>query len=475
MCSLVILGAHEVVCDVVSGLLGLWCWLLAQLWEIPLGRWECHRSFRCWLPPCASLRLVLCSPFFFFFFFFSFGLFRVRAYLPLNFLYPSTPLHSLQVYSSCSLDVDESSGGTSGNKSGKGKGNANANVRQSSSSSSSPSSSSDGMLFSLKVKLELPPAPSHGRDKNQAPKCPFWGNELVALSSPRWNSPGSGSGSGSAAVLGVVQSWDPVYDKQSKRPFDKCAVLIRVLVCAGPAGGGGGDGAGGRGGWLSLEHARECLGRGKSSAGVPVKLSSGGASLMTACREFQAVMSVAGLPETVRRCLLDPSVSKESKRAAAAAVPAPREISGSSDGRALAAVSNGRGVGQAQRGGGARGGKGGGGDGGADDAAGAAEGSGSVPPSNVPAKLWRSLLQAFNRSQVQAIRRVVEGSPSGFTLLQVRGWGGGLLLYRRAGHAVSCRPWCWDCCCRPAFAGSRINHATCTPCDTRLCLGCSYI
>lgn len=345
----------------------------------------------------------------------------------------------LQVYSACLLDVDDGSGGGGGGGGGKGTMSAKGKgkgKRTSSSSSSSfsdpPPSSGDGRLFSLKVKLEPPPAHFHARDKDQVPKCPLWGNELVALSSPNWTT------TGSSAMLGVVQSWDPVYDQHSKR--GGCGVLVRLLVCASSAGG---DGVGGRGGWLPLERVRECLGKRKSTVGVPVTLSTTGASLMTACREFQAVMSVSGLPDAVRRCLLDPSVSKEPRRTAAATAGTAhsREVSGSSEGVPGAGVSSGggggdRGGGEGKGGAGVRGDGGNGvvvvtgGRAGADDASGVA---GSTPPSNVPAKLWESLLRAFNRSQVQAIRKVVEGSPSGFTLLQVRKESGGVLAAVHAG------------------------------------------
>lgn len=306
--------------------------------------------------------------------------------------------HLAQALSACLLDVGVSNGGKKGKKSkGKGKGHPSPP-----SYSPPPSSSSgDGMLYSIKVKLEIPPAPAHFRGKDQGPKSPFWSNELVALGSPRW---GLGSGE---TFLAVVQSWDPVYDKQSHKSHAKHVVLLRLLVCASSTGG---DGVGGRGGWLPRKHIQECLGKGKKSAGVAITLSSG-ASLTTACREFQAVMSMSELPEGMRRWLLDPRVNKESRRAA---LPWQRSSSFSSNSRAGGFTRGGEG----EKGSGASGK-------GEMRADGDGDGDGYAkedppPPSNVPTKLWNTLLHSYNRSQVQAIRKVVDGSPSGFTLLQVR-------------------------------------------------------
>ena len=175
----------------------------------------------------------------------------------------------LQVHSACLLDVKEGGAGFS---------------------------ASDGKLYSLKIRLE-PSATANngssnlrGKGKDQELRPPFWGGELVGLRSSRWRL-------SDEAPLGVVQSWDPVYDKQSKRAFGADAVIIRVLVCASSAGG---DGAGGRGGWLPLSNIQECLGKAKVGSGVPVSLVGVG-SLVTSSREFQAVMAVSGFPERARR------------------------------------------------------------------------------------------------------------------------------------------------------------------------------
>ncbi|CAM9405462.1 unnamed protein product [Ectocarpus sp. 6 AP-2014] len=156
-------------------------------------------------------------------------------------------------------------------------------------------SSSDGKLYSLRVKLILPTVPAYGNGKDYVPASPFRGQELVSLTSPRWRA-------SSNALLGVVQAWDPVYDKLSRKPSTKKVVVkIRILVCVSSTGG---DGVGGRGGWLPLKDIQECLGN--DNCGVPVTISSAG-SLVTACREFQAVMSLPELPERVHEFLLDPS------------------------------------------------------------------------------------------------------------------------------------------------------------------------
>ncbi len=321
----------------------------------------------------------------------------------------------------CDSD-DEANNGENGNKGKnkgkkKNKGGKNRQVKVKvkqpasvSSSSSSSSSSNDGQLYSFKVRLDLPPDPSY--TPGQRPKLPFHTNELVTVSSPGWKAL---SPSSDEAFLGVVHSWSSVYRKD-KPP----GILVKLLVCTSSAGVGG-DGAGGRGGWLPLQYIQEGIGA-KKGQGIPVTMSSAG-GLVTACREFQAIMSLPALPEGIRRCLLDPSVSKEHR-----APPArPRSSSFSTqtststststskdqDSRPRLSSSQDQDHDQDQDGG-AEGG-GGGGAGVNSDAA-----SQCVPPPNVPDKLWRCVVGAFNRSQVLAIRKVAEGSPSGFTLLQVR-------------------------------------------------------
>lgn len=143
----------------------------------------------------------------------------------------------------------------------------------------------------------------------------------------------------------------------------------------------GGDGAGGPGGWLSLSTIQDCIGVGKHGDGVGVSLVSGG-SVMTASREFQAVMSVSSTPDRLRRYLLDPSLNGG------------RQLTRTSS---SASRGMGRGRGQAP-------------EGGEDDS----------PPPNTAERMWTGLQEAFNPSQLAAIREVATGSPSGFTLLQVR-------------------------------------------------------
>lgn len=286
------------------------------------------------------------------------------------------------------------------------------------SSSSSPSAPGDARLYSVKVRLELPPGLMPARGKDQGPKSPFWSNDLLALGSPRW---------GKETFLAVAQSWDPVYDKKSKRPHGRDAVLIRLLVCASSTGG---DGFGGRGGWLPRRYIKNFLGQGKGSAGYPITLSSGG-SLMTACREFQAVMSLSELPERMRWCLLNPKVCQESRAAAALLLPRQASSSFSTSSSREVTSASGGGEGGKSNGTNGKGGKCADDDGYTTEAA--------RRPSNVPTKLWESLVESFNRSQVQAIRKVVDGSPSGFTLLQVRSanevcWL--MLLFRRLGCII---------------------------------------
>lgn len=250
--------------------------------------------------------------------------------------------------------------------------------------------SSDGKLYSLKVFFtiaSLPVGTNGGRGSNtqKGPQPPFSGGELVGLQCPKWKT-------SEEAILGVVQSWDPVYDMHSSKTSAKGGLFIRVLVCASATGG---DGDGGRGGWVPLANIQECLGNRKEVGSViPVTLVGAG-SLMTSSREFQAIMSISDFPERVRRCLVDPAVSKEGKT--------PRKSSvGTLARRALCS---------------------GGGEGWAEDSglgAQAAGGGNDSPPPNVPAKLWQGVVASYNVSQVQAIRKVAEGSAAGFTLLQVR-------------------------------------------------------
>ncbi|CAN0438690.1 unnamed protein product, partial [Ectocarpus sp. 12 AP-2014] len=252
-------------------------------------------------------------------------------------------------------------------------------------------SSSDGKLYSLRVKLILPTVPAYGNGRDYVPASPFRGQELVSLTSPRWRA-------SSNALLGVVQAWDPVYDKLSRKPSTKTVVVkIRILVCVSSTGG---DGVGGRGGWLPLKDIQECLGN--DNCGVPVTISGAG-SLVTACREFQAVMSLPELPERVHEFLLNPSKAPTTVLPRFVVInhlPVPSSRGGR------------------EAGGGAR-----------DNGSSAMQNGDLSPPSSVhippspgpssvPPKLWMSLIQKFNSSQVQAMRKVVDGSPSGFTLLQ---------------------------------------------------------
>lgn len=290
------------------------------------------------------------------------------------------------MYSACLLDVKEGGDGSS--------------------------SSTDGKLYSLKIRIEPSAALNNGsnnfsrKGKDQEPKPPFWGGELVGLRSPRW-------AWSEGAPLGVVQSWDPVYDKQSKKSFQADALIMRVLVCASSAGG---DGSGGRGGWLPLSNIQECLGKAKPGGGVPVSLVGAG-SLITSSREFQAVMAVSDFPENARRCLLDPALTKE--RGLPNASPwrklaVGKDITVGGDG----AVGTNNAVGTDNVVG-VVGGEGGSVGAGAGGGCGAAAGGEVGRPANVPKKLWTAVVRSFNPSQVKAIRKVADGSPSGFTLLQV--------------------------------------------------------
>lgn len=247
------------------------------------------------------------------------------------------------------------------------------------------------MLYLLKVAIEVPCDPRYGRGTNIVPpKTPFWTNELVVLDSPRWK---VGSGE---SLLAVVQSCAVA---QNKTQLPHHEMTLSLLVCVSSTGG---DGVGGRGGWLPLKHIQQCVGNGKST-GIPVTISSA-ATITTGCREFQALMSLSELPESIRRCLLSPKVGND--------ISKPRQISSSfsTDSRAVS-FRRGRGRDHNNGAGGKRGERTCGNGSGPEEA---------QPPPNVPTGLWNVVLQTFNRSQVQAIRRIADGSPSGFTLLQVR-------------------------------------------------------
>lgn len=218
------------------------------------------------------------------------------------------------------------------------------------------SASKDSQLYCLHVQLDL-----QRTRPRETLYSPFSGGELVALSSSHWAS------CSETAVLGVVQSWDPIYDSKSRRRYGgPDTVCVRILICVSKTGG---DGAGGRGGWLRTEdlhicnEARKKTAGGGGGEGIAISIASIG-SVMTASREFQAILSVADFSPRLRRCLLDPSLASGS------------------------APSN-------------------------DD------GDLSSPPGKVPPRLWRTLVETFNRSQVLAIRQVVRGSAAGLTLLQV--------------------------------------------------------
>lgn len=236
---------------------------------------------------------------------------------------------------------------------------------------------------------------------------PFSGGDLLGIRSPTWPSKST------AVALGVVQPWDPIYDKTSKKKHGKGKIFLRVLVCAHVTGG---DGLGGPGGWIPLAHVQACSGRGSGSSsggrvnpGVPVSLVGVG-SVMTASREFQAVMSIATIPEHVRRCLLCPSDSKgaQGARQTSSSLSSSGDVPSSSSSRGLKRSSDGSVVREGR--------VSGQGDGEAEERK---QESLDLPPPNVPAKLWKTLVESYNSSQVLAIRKVAEGSSAGFTLLQV--------------------------------------------------------
>lgn len=254
-------------------------------------------------------------------------------------------------------------------------------------SSQSSASSSEGYLFSLNVRLEL--TGLAGEEEDEADTRRLRGNDLVSVRSSMW-------AASDVALLGVVQSWDPVV----KQSWD----LVRIIVCANSAGG---DGAGGRGGWLPLRDIQEGVGKrargggGGGSGDTPITICRSG-TLTTSCREYQAVMSLSELPASTRRCLLDPAVSKEVKASSPRPKPPALVVRSPSFSVTL--------------GPGAFSGRGGAGGGAAAEAVEEA----APPPANVPIRLWEAVVRNFNRSQARAIRKVADGSPSGFTLLQVR-------------------------------------------------------
>lgn len=236
---------------------------------------------------------------------------------------------------------------------------------------------SDSQLHCLQVRVVMAdPGPS----ENVFP--PFSGGELVALWSPQWCSHPE------TAVLGVVHTWDPMYDlKSRKRSWPhKLVVWLRILVCACREGG---DGDGGRGGWLKLANLDLCRGITKSGqhpdhTGLELSITGIG-SLMSSCREFQAVMSTSELPPHLRDCLLDPSLVTTGRRKLKGKGKAKENGKGEENGEAE------------------------------DD-----ENSDlHTPPSQVPAQLWKALVGTFNPSQLLAMRHMVEDPATGFTLLQV--------------------------------------------------------
>ncbi|CAN0114010.1 unnamed protein product, partial [Discosporangium mesarthrocarpum] len=150
-------------------------------------------------------------------------------------------------------------------------------------------------------------------------KTPFAGGDLVALRSPSW-----GIAPDEPAPLGVVQTWDPLLDHMlprgsgSARSRDQEGAIIRVVVCSNASGG---DGSGGRGGWLSGTQVSSL-----ASGRTPVTLMGVG-SLVTASREFQAVMSLPDLPEDLRQCLLKPLSTRPSWGSSASPAPARQQLS----------------------------------------------------------------------------------------------------------------------------------------------------
>lgn len=245
--------------------------------------------------------------------------------------------------------------------------------------SSSALSSKDSCLFSLGVRLELTGV--SGEDDNDSDTRRLRGNDLVSLRSPMWTS-------SDVSFLGVVQSWDPVY-KHTRG-------VVKIIVCANPSGG---DGAGGRGGWLPLRDIQQGVGKGKRGGGTPITICRCG-TLTTACREYQAVMSLSELPASTRRFLLDPGVTKEVK-------PSPPTPRAKPPAMVVRSPSFSVTLGSGGRGG---------------SAGAVVMDEDEAPPPNVPVRLWEAVVRSFNRSQARAIRKVAEGSPSGFTLLQVGSW-----------------------------------------------------
>lgn len=284
------------------------------------------------------------------------------------------------------------------------------------------SEKNSGSLYSIQVRFNLPPV-VNPKGEAQDLQSPFAGGELVGLRSPRWKE-------SLVVPLGVVRSWDPVCDKKSKNSHVNNAIIIKVLVCVSSTGG---DGEGGQGGWFPLPNIQKCVRKPKGSAGIPVSFVSVG-SIMTASREFQAVMSLSDLPTHVQRCLVDPSVSKINSKSDSSSIeiklnttlrPSSTKYScgalslpsSSSSIQSIKAVASGINCGPLNTTTGTE-------DNHqltneADGEDGLGDGWNEPSPANVPEKMWNSLLASFNRSQVKAIRKVAEGSPAGFTLLQV--------------------------------------------------------
>ncbi|CAM9712680.1 unnamed protein product, partial [Scytosiphon promiscuus] len=236
-------------------------------------------------------------------------------------------------------------------------------------------------LFSLGVRLEMTGLAGDAGEEDEADTRRLRGNDLVSLRSPMW--PAS-----EAALLGVVQSWDP--DPVHKHSGKAVRILEDVGKGKRSVGGRSGRGRGDRG-------------------GTPITICRFG-TLATACREYQAVMSLSELPPSTRRCLLDPSVAKEVRAPPPRPKPPVMVVRSPSF-----SVTLGSGVSHGRGGGGAPGhGKG---EGVGADPEGMEEAA-CPPPSNVPLRLWEAVVRSFNRSQARAIRKVADGSPSGFTLLQ---------------------------------------------------------
>lgn len=249
----------------------------------------------------------------------------------------------------------------------------------------------DGKLYCIQAKLQIP-VDDNDRDEDRQP--PLSGGDLICIRSPGWSDQSKDS------ILGVVQSWYPIYENTSNRRVGgEGASFLRILLCAHATGG---DGIGGSGGWISVANIQAT-----SCRGADVYIMKVG-SVVTASREFQAVMSISDFPERIRRCLLKPSVGKEGRgvgqsSSSSSSLPITATSIAERTNTASGGGERGSGSSLAERG---KGGAGG-------DLL-------YVPPKNVPVELWKAVMDSFNRSQVLAIRQVAEGSSAGFTLLQVR-------------------------------------------------------